>query len=381
MMKVSADVGNSTTKIIFVDGLEKRARRQPTVLSYLATVPQFEDQETDVLVTNLHKNMVIHVTSPGIKRGGLYAVGNIANVLGGDGFNIKSHKKADKDLTLIQPLAMIAVNAVQNAYKTNESVPPSLSIDVEYVSAIPVVDYTKADAKALQDRWLNSHVVTVYVGEGLQTQVTINVNNAKIVQEGIPGFYAILEGPYTMFTEYNKRYEIETDGRYFANRKMLFVDVGDGTVELVSIVDGLPVAIKSTGMRAGVGHASEKAIAAFKYENGLRAEINRQQFMDKVLNLNDKWNSEAAKALEVATYEQEQKIYDAIIEHIETVLLSDVDDIIVFGGGTNNFKELESMLVDYTNQYKMRVLWIDGHSAALLNAIGLDELNNKVFFK
>lgn len=380
-IKASADVGNSSTKVIILDGVVKRARKQPTVVSYLPTVPQFEDQELEMLVTNLHKNMIVHVTSKGVDRGGLFAVGDIANVMGGDGFNIKSHKKAERDLTLIQPLAMIATTAIQNKFKDTGELPNDLTIEVEYLSAIPVVDYSKVNVKALQERWLGMHNIIVYVGEALHVPVTVNVTTAKIVQEGIPGFYAILEGSQSMLEDYNKRYNTEFTGNNFAKRKMLFADVGEGTLELIAIVDGLPVVTKSAGHRLGVGHAAEKALVTFKNDYKFNAELTRSNFMQKVLNTNDKWHTEAKKVLESATYEQEQKIYDAIIGNVEHTLLSDVDDIVVFGGGTNVFTNLKEQLIGYADKYKMRVLWINGKEASLLNAIGLDELNNKVFFK
>lgn len=379
--KASADVGNSSTKVIVVDDVAKKARKQPTVISYLPVVPKFEDEELNTLVSNLHKNIVVHVTSPSISQNGLFAVGEIANVYGGSGFNIKHHKKAERDLTIIQPLAMIATTAVQNAFAQNNELPTVITMDLEYATAIPVVDYSKVDAKALEGRLTGTHVLIVYVGEGLQVQVTINVTDVKVVQEGIPAFYALVEGHASMFETYNKRYNTHFTGQDFAKRKILFVDVGDGTTELIAIVNGKPVVTKSGGVRLGVGHASEKALIAFKTKYKFNADLTRSTFMEKVLNKHDKWHDEASRELKLAVHEQEQKTLDAIIETIENVLLSDLDDVVVFGGGTNVFTNLEKQLVDYTNRYKMRVLWINGKESALLNAIGLDELNNKVFFK
>lgn len=379
-VKASGDIGNSSSKIIIVDNVATKARKQPTVVSYLPTVPQFEDHETATLVANLHKNMVVHVTSKGIERGGLFAVGAIANSFGGAGFNIQSHKKAERDLTLIQPLAMIAVNAVQNAYAATNTLPDDLSINVDYTSAIPVVDHSKAAAIALQERWLGKHNIIVYVGESMQVPVTINVHGSKIVQEGIPAFYAVLKGEQSMFDEYNKRYNLNVTGKHFAEKKILFVDIGEGTLELILVVDGVPIVIKSAGYRLGVGHAGEKAIAAFKDEHKFNADLTRSTFMQKVLDTRDTWHDEAKRALDFATYEQQSKIYDAIIGHVENVLLNDLDEMVVFGGGTNVFTNLKEELASYAERYKMRMLWINEDIASLLNAIGLDELNRNVFF-
>lgn len=379
--KASADVGNSSTKVIMVDGEIKKARKQPTVISYLPAVPKFEDEELNVLVTNLHKNIVVNITSPSISRNGLFAVGDVANIYGGSGFNIKLHKKAERDLTIIQPLAMVATTAIQNAFAQSGELPAALTIDLEYATAIPVVDYSKADAKALEGRLLGNHILTVYVGEGHQVQVTVNIVSVKVVQEGIPAFYALIEGNPSLFEAYNKRYDLKFTGKNFAGRKMLFVDIGDGTIELIAIVNGKPVVTKSNGVRLGVGHASEKAVISFKTNYKFNADLTRANFMDKVLNKNDNWHNEASNELKLAVFEQEQRTFDVIVDTIENVLLSDLDDVVVFGGGTNVFTKLEEQLVTYTERYKMRVLWITGKESSLLNAIGLDELNNKVFFK
>lgn len=380
-VKGSADIGNSSSKLIMSDNENIKARKQPTVVSYLPKVPQFEDLDIETQVANLHKNMIVHVTSSSIKRGGLFAVGEIANSLGGIGLNIQRHKKAEHDFTLIQPLAMIAANAIQSDFNATKKLPKKIDIELEYTTAIPVVDYSKADAKALEERWNKGiHNLIVYVGEDAQVTVSIKTVGVKAVQEGIPGFYAIAEGPDSMFLDYNNRYNTIFTGQDFTKRKMLFVDIGEGTVELIVIVDGKPMVLKSKGYRHGVGHPAEKALITFKDENNFHTELSRSNFMGKVLNVNDKWHLEAKQNLEAAMFEEENKIYDVIINSIENVLLSDLDDVVVFGGGTNIFENLKEQLIEYTNQYNMRVLWIDGKNSSLLNALGLDILNKKVFF-
>lgn len=384
-IKASADVGNSSTKIIVLDGVSRKSRIQPTSVAYLPAVPSFEDDELTTLVANLHKNMVVHITSPSITHSGIYAVGDIANVYGGSGFDIEQHKKADHNNTIIQPMAMIAAAAVQNEFERNKKLPMSLFLEVEYTTAIPVVDYSKADARMLESRLMcdpsRAHVVVVYVGEGMQVHVTINVKAAKVVPEGIPAFYALINSSESMFASYNKRYSVNFSGEDFTNRKILFVDIGDGTTELIYFEDGKPVVKKTDGMRAGVGHASEKAIEAFKDRYKIRGKMNRTTYMKKVLNESDKWHYEASQELKLTTHEQEEQILIKIKKMIENVLSYDLDDIVVFGGGTNVFTNLEHNLINYADDYKLRVLWINGKAAALLNAIGLNELNTKVYFK
>jgi plasmid segregation protein ParM len=379
--KGNGDVGNSSTKIIYRDGIYKRARKQPSVISYLPAVPKFEDEDLDYLVTNLHKNIVVNISSPALIRSGLYAVGDVANIYGGIGFNVRQHRKSERDLSIVQPLAMIAVAAVQNHYKQNGELAPSMVVEMEYMTAIPVLDYSKAAAKALEDKLIDSHVILVYIGEGRQVSVTVKVVAAKVVQEGIPAFYALANAPAAMFEKYNQLYGVEFTGEHFTKRKLLFIDIGDGTIELIYIVNGRPIVTKSRGVRLGVGHASEKAMTSFKTHYNFRANLTRANFMDKILDINDKWHNEANHELISAVFEQESLIFDTIADMIENDLQNDLDDVVIFGGGTNVFKNLQQQLFDYTKMYKLRLLWIDGDEASLLNAIGLDELNENVFFK
>lgn len=380
-IKASADFGNSSTKIIVMDGIGSKARIQPTLTGYLSTVPRFEDDDVNTLVANLHKNMIVHITSPSITHNGLYAVGESSFNHDGEGLNIKHHKKAEHSTTIIQPLAMIAATTIQNEYNKHNELPEALTLNVEYATAIPVVDYTKADAQHLEARLKGSHILVVYIGEGIQCHVTINIEGAKVVPEGIPALYALIQGSTKMFEVYNKRYNVNFSGVDFANRKMLFIDIGDGTTEFITIIDGKPILTKSDGIRAGVGHTSQKAIAAFKNNNKIKADLSRSAFMKKVLDSNDKWHVQASNELKLATHDQEEKIFIQIIETIENTLSYDLDDVVVFGGGTNVFHDLEQRLIEYTDRYKMRVLWIKGKESRLLNAIGLNELNKRVLFR
>lgn len=375
-----ADCGNSTTKTIYTAVEGRKARKQPSVIKFLSTIPTFEDDDLDTLIANLQKNIVVSFASSGVNLCGMYAVGDRANDDGGSSFNVKRHKKSEQDLTVIQPLSMLAVMAIQNEYNKNKQLPTSLIINMTYTTAIPVVDFEAADAKALEKRLTGSHTIVVYVGEGKQVHVTINVTSAKVYKEGIPAMYAIANAEASMFKKYNERYKEKFTGNDFTKRKILLADIGDGTLELIYVVDGKPIINKSTGERLGVGHASEKAIAAFKKNNKIKSKITRTMFMDKVLNGRDKWHDEAEEELKKAAPDQEKQIYDAIIDAIEGVLSGDVDDLVLFGGGTNVFVDLHDKLIHYANDYKINVLWIDGKEAALLNALGLAELS-KVSFK
>ena len=380
ILKASADVGNSSTKIIVTDGIYKRSRKQTSVVSYLPMLPKFEDEDLDVLVTNLHKNIVVHFSSSTV-RSGLYAVGDFAQIHNGIGFNIDQHKKAEQDITIIQPISMIAVSAIQNEFDRMKALPDTIHINVEYSTAIPVVDYTKANARALENRLLGNHILIVHVGEDHRVTVSVNITDAKVVQEGIPAFYALVNGPSSLFVAYNERYKVNFSGKDFAKRKILFIDIGDGTIELIYVENGKPVITKSSGARMGVGHASQKALQTFVDLYKFNGEITRSKFMDKVLNHRDKWHNESKQVLSTTLFEQENRIYEKIKDTIENVLTHDVDDLVVFGGGANVFRPLENHLINYTDRYKMRVLWITGNIATMLTAIGLDDLNQKVFFK
>src|SRR5207253_113908 len=200
-LKVANDIGNSETKMIINGALIK----QPSVVKRLLMKPNVHETNTEKNIMNLLDELIVNITSKGIKRNGLYFIGKRANLTADqvENMNIKLGNKYKHDIPVLMTLAINAARAVQLDYLGAKVLPTSLSVTVLMTSAIPSSEYTPDKAKYLEERFQNDkHVVIVYVGEKLVT-VTLKFEKVKVTQEGVPALYALLESDNKILENYN----------------------------------------------------------------------------------------------------------------------------------------------------------------------------------
>jgi plasmid segregation protein ParM len=378
-LTLANDIGNSETKMM----LNSLLIKQPSVVKYLLQKPNVHETNVERNVINLLDEMVINITSKAIKRSGLYLVGKRANVTAdADNMNIKLGNKYKHDIPVLMTLSIIAARSVQSAYNVSKELPSTLSLNIKMSSAIPASEYTTDKAKYLEGRFLNGeHIVIVYVGEELVT-VTIAFEKVKVTQEGVPALYALLESDDHILNDYNKLYKKNLIPKDFRNKKILHADIGDGTTEYIYTIGLNPVNDACTGERRGVGHATQEALQLLKEEVGGHLDINRQQFMAILRDPNHNLHEYAVKFMKLARYSQAQKILEDIQEKYMSKTAGNVDVIMVYGGGSIQFKEdLYEDLLEFANEIHCEVLWIEDPYAVDMNARGLDVLNKKVLYK
>lgn len=379
-LKVANDIGNSETKMILNDELIK----QPSVIKKLLMKPNVMETDTEKNVTNLLDELVVNITSQGIKRDGLYFVGNRANITTDqvENINIKLGNKHKHHIPVIMTLSMIAAYAIQSAYKENNKLPTTLSLNMMMTSAIPSSDYDIDKAKQLENRFLNDeHIVIVYVGDKAVT-VNLTFEQVKVTQEGVPALYALLESDKGILNNYNKEYKKEVTPKEFKDKKILHVDIGDGTTEYIYTKGLNPIKDACSGERRGVGHATEEATKLLKDEVGGHLDINRQQFISIQRDSTHNLHELANQFMKEARYLQTQKIIEDVQEKYMTNAAGNVDVIAVYGGGSIQFKnDLYEELLDFANEVHCEVLWIPENYAVDMNVNGMKVLNNKVLFK
>lgn len=86
-----------------------------------------------------------------------------------------------------------------------------------------------------------------------------------VLKEGVPALFAIIEDGNSnyrddsLFDEFKTDYEYEQiDSFYLTNKKILHVDIGDGTTEL-TVTEGYKAdQMRSKGEKFGLGQAIEK---------------------------------------------------------------------------------------------------------------------------
>ncbi|MBR2758619.1 MAG: ParM/StbA family protein [Exiguobacterium sp.] len=376
---VANDIGNSETKMIVNDTLIK----QPSVVKRLLSKPNVMETNVEKNIANLLDELIVHVTSNAIKRSGLYFIGKRANMTADkvENMNIKLGNKSKHDIPVLMTLSMLAARSVQLAYQENQELPPSISVDVSMTTAIPASEYSADQARYLEGRFTsNDHVVIVYVGETPVT-VTLHFQTVKVTQEGIPALYALLESENEILKNYNEHYKKQAVPKDFANKRILHVDIGDGTTEYIYTVGMNPVTDVCSGEKRGVGHATEEATQLLKEEVGGFLNLNRQQFMDIFRDPSHHLHDLAVRFMQEARYSQAQRILEDIQEKYSDIA-GNVDVIAVYGGGSIQFKEeLYEELLDFANTVHCEVLWIPKKYAVDMNVNGLHVINEKILFK
>ncbi|ATO39164.1 ParM/StbA family protein [Heyndrickxia faecalis] len=376
---VANDIGNSETKMIVNDTLIK----QPSVVKRLLSKPNVMETNVEKNIANLLDELIVHVTSNAIKRSGLYFIGKRANMTADkvENMNIKLGNKSKHDIPVLMTLSMLAARSVQLAYQENQELPSSISVDVSMTTAIPASEYSADQARYLEGRFTsNDHVVIVYVGETPVT-VTLHFQTVKVTQEGIPALYALLESENEILKNYNEHYKKQAVPKDFANKRILHVDIGDGTTEYIYTVGMNPVTDVCSGEKRGVGHATEEATQLLKEEVGGFLNLNRQQFMDIFRDPSHNLHDLAVRFMQEARYSQAQRILEDIQEKYSDIA-GNVDVIAVYGGGSIQFKEeLYEELLDFANTVHCEVLWIPEKYAVDMNVNGLHVINEKILFK
>ena len=376
---VANDIGNSETKMIVNDTLIK----QPSVVKRLLSKPNVMETNVEKNIANLLDELIVHVTSNAIKRSGLYFIGKRANMTADkvENMNIKLGNKSKHDIPVLMTLSMLAARSVQLAYQENQELPPSISVDVSMTTAIPASEYSADQARYLEGRFTsNDHVVIVYVGETPVT-VTLHFQTVKVTQEGIPSLYALLESENEILKNYNEHDNKQAVPKDFANKRILHVDIGDGTTEYIYTVGMNPVTDVCSGEKRGVGHATEEATQLLKEEVGGFLNLNRQQFMDIFRDPSHHLHDLAVRFMQEARYSQAQRILEDIQEKYSDIA-GNVDVIAVYGGGSIQFKEeLYEELLDFANTVHCEVLWIPKKYAVDMNVNGLHVINEKILFK
>lgn len=385
--RLAADVGNSSTKAIIRpldDNAKPKALKQKTLISPSITVPPMVEEDLETSINNLTNNMIVHINSKALKRASTFAVGEKATSVGRvkRNMNIAIGDKHTNDIPVVMVLSLIASKAVQDHYSINKTLAKDIDVSVEYSTALPAREYDPSVARVYEQRLLEEvHIVDIYVN-GTPVTVRVNFEKVKVAQEGVPAVYAVIEGGEKLLSEYHNKYGNKTANKDFEKKKLLLVDIGDGTTEFIYVASGKPINDLCDGKRFGVGHAADVAKNLFDEDVKVQITMTRQQFMQVVLDKEHHFHDAAVDAMNQANVEQAELILEQIQDMVLNTLSGNVDDIVVFGGGSAAFKEdMYQTLIEFTESVGARTLWIPEDKAPSLNAIGLDILNEKVFFK
>jgi plasmid segregation protein ParM len=266
---------------------------------------------------------------------------------------------------------------------------------------LPVTQYTKSAANEFANKFLkDNHTVIVHVGT-LNVNVNIIFEYVKVLPESVPATFelqhmAIIkkadkeltdvekhhnEDVRELFAELNQDNKIGTiDGRYFVQKRILHVSIGEGTTEypLTKHIEFDPNFIR--GSNNGIGHAIDKALDEFKQETNL-LNYSRQKYSAVLKDRSHKY-SEAALDI-VSGYIEEES--EEILHHIKTEIQranNEVDIIVVYGGGSILMKEhLKSKIETVSSKADIKLFYVPEKFAVTLEAKGMYEFTTSKIYK
>jgi len=375
---VGNDNGNSEHAVM-VDG---SMITQPNVNCKADKLPWSDYSKcAEGFMDNLYEQMVVTVNSPAC-RPSIYKVGEFALRSGEivENMQVGVDLKSESELPVVNTLAVIAACAVKKAYEEEKALPDKIEIRVDMATALPVRQHTKENSLVFRNKFMgNKHFVTVHLGASrVDTEIVFDF--VKVVPEGTPVIFALQSMDKEFFTDFNGKYNLKADGKYFSGKRVLHVDIGDGTTEY-PITEGQGILSQHIeGSYNGVGHALEESINEFNRLINL-PESPRQFFSDVLKNKNHKYYGKAVSTIKTPLERQAMKIMSHITGQLNRIR-NEVDVIAVYGGGSILMRQfLFSRLDALCNEREIKLLYVPESYATLLNAIGLDIFARGGIFK
>lgn len=373
---VGNDNGNSEHDLI-IDG---QLIQQPNVNCTVDELPWSEEQMPESFVKNLQDQLVVTIDSPAA-RPGMYYVGQFALESGEilDNLQIGIDQKCEMDLPIINTLAQIAAAAVQKAYTEEKKLPEDIEVEVDMVTALPVTQHTDETAARFEKRFMQGpHHVTVHLGMR-RVSVRIMFPYTKVVPEATPVIFTLQkdhEGKWRdgdIFEQFCEAYQLDKkfNGSYFKDKRILHVDIGDGSTEY-PITEGNKFLRQFVhGSHHGAGYAIEEALEEFNRLIHL-PNSPRQFFSDVLKNPKHKYHARAIKTIKRPLDSQVKQI----VQHVKRQLTkarNEIDVICVYGGGSILMRSLlYPALEELCSEREMKLLYVPTREAVQLNAMGLD---------
>lgn len=385
--QVGNDNGNSEHDII----INGRIITQPNVFGrtkkYEAqedmNIKQLFNDDPDKVDSQINSNLVVSINSPSCEPG-IYYIGKFALASGILVHNLGlglENDKTNSDVPVINTLAQIAAEAVRESYKNNTLDKP-IVVNVDMTTELPITQFNKVNEKKFSERFLISkHSVIVHVGR-IPVSVDIFFDYVKVLPEGVPPIHYLKTLPegHALVHEFNERYGLNVDGKYFDKKKILHNSIGDGTTEIPLTEDIIFNPHFITGVENGAGYAIEKALPEFKKSAHLRT-FTRQDFSKAVQDTNSKHHLNALEHLEDPLEVEAEQISRATRGEAERAK-NDIDILAVYGGGSILMKnKLEPIYEKFCEETDIKLLYMPKEYSVIIEALGLYEFTKGSIFK
>lgn len=375
--QVGNDIGNSEQDL-FVNG---QLIRQPNTYIRQDRIPWVDEVNEAAFIEKIHEQLVVTIDSPEVPPG-LYFIGesaiNSKNSNSANNMIVGIDRKSDSVLPVVNTIGNIAGVAVQKAFKETNAVPDSIKITVDMATAIPYEEYKEQTGRMFESRFTEGvHRATVHVGRK-RVFVELKFEFVKVLPEATPVIFALQKNKNDtwrsdgLFNPFKKKYKINgMDGKFFLDKDVLHVDIGEGTTEY-PITRGSRVDSNfQHGSNNGVGYAIEEATPDFK-QAVMQTEVPRNFFSKCLIDQDHKFHNSAVEHIRTPLQNQSRAIVANVKRQISSAR-NLIDVIVVYGGGSILMKDfLNPELSQIAERLDIQLLYVPDKYAVTMNAEGLD---------
>ena len=392
IMKVANDLGYGSVKA----NIDGEAIKFPSVIASerpqdIQAPTEFDTkEEQNAYMKDFLNNMDVSVSSNSVKISGRFLVGNAAvdSGLPIRSFDVNDYTgKSKTDLAIILTLSMIAGKKVQEAYAAGQDLKEALKVKVNMATALPVSEGKVNNAKeTYKDRYIGStHTVTFHNFKDPIT-VTIEFNKVFIALEGETA-QVLISSDYegltkTIKEDFDKNYpELKDEIKatdLIKSRNVLGIDIGEGTTDVVAIINGKANSAASASLPQGYGNVLQDAVRVLQDQQmNFEERSQLQNFLSEKVSPLRRARQEKARQV---VYSQIEPLADKIIDTVSQTMriAKDTELVYVYGGGSipmmnesNLREELNEKLKSFSGGYDVPVVWINKKYAQYLNELGL----------
>ncbi len=398
--KVGNDNGNSEHDLI-IDGV---LITQPSVFSKVSKLPDLSSLNDEVFVENILDNIITTVMSPAVNSGaaGSYFIGEYATKAGKLLHNIEVgafNSKINSDVPIVNTLGIVAAYAVKRGLKEDPNV-SRIELDIEMVTALPVTQHSPATSKAFFGKFMDTdHEVQVHLPSRV-VSVVLHFVYVKVLPESICATFYVQaltmehaeliknaddRAEYAalvkrFFKDFNAKYGLNIDGKYFKNLKILHNSIGEGTTEipLTNDISFDPNFIE--GSNNGVGHAINEVLNTFIKSKNL-VKFTRQDYSAILRDPHHKHYEFAMSLVQDPLAEQGEIIFRNTKQEVGKANNA-IDIIMVHGGGSILMRDfLLQEYYGFGEKTDIMIFYVPSEFAVVLEVLGMYAFLKSDIFK
>ncbi|MEM5031368.1 ParM/StbA family protein [Limosilactobacillus fermentum] len=335
--------------------------------------------------------MDVTISSSVVKRQGRFLIAQAAvdSQLPMTMFDVNDFAgKADDDLAVILTLSMIAGKRVKDAFKEGEDLTENLKVTVNMATALPVTEGKQAGVKDnYRQKYLKQrHQVTFH---NFKDPITVDITFQQV--------YVALEGETAQFfikyatSGLKEALKQDLTANYpdLANQatvddivqadNVLGIDIGEGTTDLVSIVNGKVNAAASMSLAKGYGNVLQQAMDVLQ-ANQMNFD-SRAQLQNYLSSKVSPFAKKHQAKVQEYVYQQLEPFADQIIDAVSKTMRTtgaQTELVFVYGGGATPMlsqshlrEKLAAKLRNFNGGDDLPIIWINPEYAQVMNMEGL----------